>query len=190
MLTMSQSSEKVKKWRKTTKETLVKALGGKCIICGYCNCTEALDLHHLDPDKKEFGFGKIVANPTNWSNIVNEAKKCVLLCANHHREFHAGLVTLPEILPQFDEQFVTSKQLVKKASKTPCPMCGKMKFDFCITCSKKCAAKRTSKVNWNNIDLSELLQSNTYVQIAELLGVSDMAVRKRAKKLNLQWQVS
>lgn len=45
------------------------------------------------------------ASPKAWRSIVQELKKCVLICANCHRELHSGLVSLPEILPELDEAF-------------------------------------------------------------------------------------
>ena len=32
----------------------VKLLGGKCCICGYDKCIDALVFHHRDPSIKEF----------------------------------------------------------------------------------------------------------------------------------------
>jgi 5-methylcytosine-specific restriction endonuclease McrA len=54
---MSYSSEKVKKWRKNTKDRMVAAMGGCCQICGYSKSTNALEFHHIDPTVKEKGFG-------------------------------------------------------------------------------------------------------------------------------------
>jgi hypothetical protein len=183
---MSNGSEAVKRWRTSTKQTLVAALGGCCAVCGYNTCNEALDLHHLDPDKKEFSFGKIIAHPANWLKIVKEAKKCVLLCANHHREYHAGICSLPAVLPVFDARFEASKTIANLEKQTPCATCGKLKPESCITCSRVCAAKRSRKVNWDATDLASLLsQKIPFRTIAKQLGISDVAVRKRAIKLNL-----
>ena len=35
----------------------IKLLGGKCSICGYDRCIEALEFHHTNPDVKEFKLG-------------------------------------------------------------------------------------------------------------------------------------
>lgn len=47
-------SESVINWRKRTKIALVEYKGGKCCICGYNKCIEALEFHHLDPSQKDF----------------------------------------------------------------------------------------------------------------------------------------
>ena len=102
---VSKASEKVKRWRKASKVKIVKAMGGKCVICGYCKCNAALVLHHLNPDEKEIGLGAIRANPKNWVYIVKELRKCVLLCANCHGEVHDGLSFVPEDAVKFDERY-------------------------------------------------------------------------------------
>ena len=82
------SSEKVKKWRHETKKRIIESMGGKCQICGYNKCDSALDLHHINPEEKEISLASIRANPKSWSLIVAELRKCVLICANCHREEH------------------------------------------------------------------------------------------------------
>jgi len=180
---MSTRSEAVKRWRTNSKIRIVKAMGGKCVICGYDKCTDALDLHHLDPSKKEISFGGIRANPRAWSRIVKELRKCVVLCSNHHREIHNGIITMPEFYQKFDESFSEYK-FQPNETVTPCPICGKMKADSNITCSRSCAAKKSRKVDWDKIDLIALLkEGKTKIAIAETVGVSEAAVRKRIKKL-------
>lgn len=85
------NSKKVIEWRKRTKTRIVEAMGGKCSACGYSVCFDALELHHLIPEKKNFSMGQIRANPKAWKTIVEELKKCVMLCANCHREVEAGI---------------------------------------------------------------------------------------------------
>ena len=79
--------------RKTIRSKIVEYKGGKCLICGYNKCIESLDLHHRIAEDKEFGVSAQGLTRA-WSKVVAEADKCVLLCANCHREIHAG-VTQP-----------------------------------------------------------------------------------------------
>lgn len=45
-----------------------------------------LDFHHIDPSEKDY---TISDNPNiKFENLATEIEKCVLLCANCHREFH------------------------------------------------------------------------------------------------------
>lgn len=40
--------------RKNMKLQAVKLLGGKCSICGYSKCIDALEFHHKNPKEKDF----------------------------------------------------------------------------------------------------------------------------------------
>jgi hypothetical protein len=177
---MSKQSDAVKRWRKNTKRKLIEGFGGACACCGYDKCADALELHHLDPLEKEFGLGSIMANPKKWEALVDEAKKCVLLCSNCHREHHAGITELPEDIQRFDEALIKTKNKTDK-----CPVCGNQKSIQNVTCSKACAAKRANKVDWSVWDdkLIDMTKVMSKVAIAEKIGVSDTAVRKRIKKL-------
>lgn len=62
--------------------------GGKCQICSYDRSLAAFDFHHVDPLEKDFS---ISSRMTSWDVIRKELDKCVLLCANCHREVHDGL---------------------------------------------------------------------------------------------------
>ena len=68
------------------KAQIVKEMGGKCQDCGLIEDPRIYDLHHLDPNTKDYKIGQI----TTWSieRIRKEMKKCVLLCANCHRKRH------------------------------------------------------------------------------------------------------
>lgn len=79
--------EKVTKCRQNLKARLVKEFGGKCIKCGYNKSIKALEFHHRDPNTKIFG---ISTNKTtkSFAKLLEEAKKCDLICANCHRELH------------------------------------------------------------------------------------------------------
>lgn len=73
--------------RRAMKLQAIKELGGKCQICGYNKCPDALVFHHENPNEKEFGLVQD-GNCHNWKEYLNEAKKCKLLCANCHAEEH------------------------------------------------------------------------------------------------------
>lgn len=68
------------------KKQAIEYKGGKCELCGYSKCEGALEFHHSDPATKEFSLsaGKF----TSFSKFKKELDKCVLLCANCHREQH------------------------------------------------------------------------------------------------------
>lgn len=64
--------------------------GGCCQKCGYDKCRNALEFHHLDPSKKDFEISRKYNK--SWEAVKAEIAKCILVCANCHREIHAGLV--------------------------------------------------------------------------------------------------
>lgn len=84
----------VTKWRKNLKAKLISEFGGKCQICGYCKCQEALQFHHIDPTLKEFSIAQY-GNTRAYEKSREEAKKCILLCANCHAEVEADVSSLP-----------------------------------------------------------------------------------------------
>jgi hypothetical protein len=47
-------------------------------------------------DKREKEVSIIVGSAYGWSKIEKELSKCAVICANHHRMLHAGLLTLTE----------------------------------------------------------------------------------------------
>jgi len=66
------------------KNTCVQLLGGKCYECGYTECINALEFHHINPTTKCFEISG--SHARSWNMIETELKKCKLLCANCHRK--------------------------------------------------------------------------------------------------------
>ena len=83
----------VAKRRRKIKEMAVEYKGGKCQICGYNKYAGAFDLHHLDAKSKEFGIAD-KGYTRSWQKVKAELDKCILVCANCHREVEAGLVSV------------------------------------------------------------------------------------------------
>lgn len=177
------SSENVKRWRKNFKQKVVKAMGGRCCVCGYNRYIGNLTLHHIDPSQKERSISDFLSRPRKWEIVVDELKKCTMVCLNCHNELHAGITKLPENPPMFDSNSNIDEEM--RSEMDVCPVCGKPKSKQLITCSRSCAAKKKMVIAWDKIDLPKLLQTKAIVRIAEELGCSDMAVRKRMKKMGI-----
>lgn len=75
--------------RRSMKLQAIKLLGGKCSICGYNKCVDALEFHHKNPSAKEFKLGS--GNTMSWKEYKKEALKCILVCSNCHKEIHYKL---------------------------------------------------------------------------------------------------
>ena len=74
------------------RQKAIDYLGGKCQICDYNKHYGALEFHHLDPSIKDPKYGNL--RSWSWDRIVREIQKCVLLCANCHREVHAEVTSI------------------------------------------------------------------------------------------------
>jgi len=175
------SSNRVKEWRHRSKERMVESMGGKCQCCGYNACKEALAFHHIDPAHKELAFGSLRANPKTWEKVVEELKKCILVCHNCHSEIHAGVREVPKLFSKFDESFANYKQL--KTEYDDCPACGTSKPKSNKFCSLKCASTNRRKVDWDSINVIELLNKHGITELEKMLGVSNAAIYKQRNKL-------
>lgn len=62
--------------------------------CIYCKESRigCLDFHHINPKTKT----KPVARCISEKDLLIEASKCIILCANCHRLLHTGDIQLPE----------------------------------------------------------------------------------------------
>lgn len=77
----------VVKRRQKIKEMSVEYKGGSCQKCGYDKYIGALEFHHLDPNEKDFLISK-KGHCASWEKVKKELDKCILVCANCHREVH------------------------------------------------------------------------------------------------------
>lgn len=82
------NSEGVSNRRRRAIIQLKTEFGSRCKSCGYSSCLEALEFHHLDPSFKEHKLSDGITK--SIARMREEASKCVLLCANCHREVHSG----------------------------------------------------------------------------------------------------
>jgi hypothetical protein len=82
--------------RDKLKRLLVGHFGGKCLGCGYNRTHKALEFHHVDPTRKEFGLAQQGLS-RSWERCVREAEKCVLVCSNCHKEIEAGIRPCPQL---------------------------------------------------------------------------------------------
>lgn len=71
---------------KNLKIELIKILGNKCQTCGYNKCIAALEFHHKEEGKIRH-VAHIIENSSK-QKALKEIEKCILLCANCHRELH------------------------------------------------------------------------------------------------------
>ena len=156
----------------------VELLGGKCSICGYNKCLDALEFHHLDPSKKEFAFNKM--RLISWPRMIKELKKCILLCANCHRETHYQEKTYGN----------SESNKLQKIELKPTGTCLTCKVDVYGTkyCSYKCAQLGRRKVKRPTKDvLKQELSKYSMEALGRKYNVSGKAIRKWAEQYELEF---
>lgn len=97
----------VRKWKPTCKDcesqerkegfdTILLEHFGKlcCQVCGYDKHKRVLECHHLVSEDKEYTIATMRTSRRSPDILKKELSKCVLLCANCHREAHLGLLDL------------------------------------------------------------------------------------------------
>src|SRR6266545_501265 len=80
-------------YRRRLKVRAVEYMGGRCYECDVSGPAAIFDFHHIDASDKRFGIGQD-GIPRKWERVASELEKCVMLCANCHREVHAGVRTV------------------------------------------------------------------------------------------------
>lgn len=92
-------AERNYKRRLERHQRLRKEFGNACVICGYDRCQRALEFHHLDKTTKKFNISE--CKMLRWETLLEEAKKCILVCANCHRELECGLIEFQEVVAEW-----------------------------------------------------------------------------------------
>ncbi len=72
--------------RHAMKKEIVSLMGGGCSRCGYNKCISALEFHH-EGEEKDRCLTDMIKNCSK-QKVLKEIEKCILLCANCHREVH------------------------------------------------------------------------------------------------------
>ena len=75
----------LEKWLKGYKSRL------QCELCGE-NEPCCLAFHHIDSNEKEIEVSKAPNRGWSIERMLEEIKKCQVLCFNCHRKLHAGVV--------------------------------------------------------------------------------------------------
>jgi hypothetical protein len=172
----------VKMWRKEIKSILIDILGGKCNICGYDRCIEALDFHHIYPDKKQSSISNYIISGS-IDDCLMEIEKCLVLCSNCHRELHANIITCPpQTLNKEKLQIQINKRKIKEKNK--CCDCGTIIYDQSNRCLG-CSDIKRRKFNPSKDELIKLLEVESYANISKIYNVSFAAIVKRCKKYGI-----
>lgn len=94
------NKERIRTNRKRNKDrckSVMKNLKSSgCIVCGECDIA-CIDFHHLRDKVIEVGT---IFKHGSMKKALEEAEKCVTLCANCHRKLHFYNLTLEDLMRQ------------------------------------------------------------------------------------------
>lgn len=172
--------EYVKNSRHNLKRRLLYSMGNQCAICGYNKCSSALEFHHLNPTDKDFTLGTN-ANIA-FEKALKEVQKCILVCANCHREIHEGLIDSNNLISSYDEnkaqEMLQEIEDIKTKKLHYCKKCGKIissKAQYCrdCFCQQQRVVERPSRE-----ELKDMIRTLPFTHIANNYNITDNSVRK------------
>ena len=179
------NSQNVIAFRQRRKINLIKVAGDKCCLCNYNHCIGALEFHHIDPSQKSYGLAAN-GNCHDLEKDLAEIKKCILVCANCHREIHEGYYTQEELwLKQiYNEEIANELRQKKEAISTKtrffCKQCGNEIAHNITGLCKVCIleARRVVKQRPSRAELKKLIRMYPFTEIGRMYNISDNAIRK------------
>ena len=115
MLSKKQMVIYVSERRRQIKQLVIEAFDSKCCVCNYNKFPGALEFHHINPEEKEFKISRMLTR--SFKETVKELKKCILVCANCHREIHSGITQIPADAKKLSDNFEITKEKIKEITK-------------------------------------------------------------------------
>lgn len=186
---MSSDVQAVTDFRKRRKENLVRVFGSCCSLCGYNKCIGALEFHHINPSNKKY---QLSGNCHKIEEDIEEAKKCLLVCSNCHKEIH--MTSLYEEVDLWSYQTYNddyaselTQKNKKEKEKKKCSGCGVeigrfTKTGLCPSCFqlKRRIFKRPARE-----ELKKMIRELPFTKIAEKYNCTDNTIRKWCDRENL-----
>lgn len=184
-------SQKVRDYRRRRKENLIKVCGSKCNLCGYNKTNSALEFHHINPLEKEYAIASC-GTCHDLEKDLQEISKCILVCANCHREIHDNLFSQEELVEKriFNEDIANELRKEKEKKTYFCKHCGKAigqnKTGLCNECYLK--MRWEEKKYPDREELKSLIRNFPFTEIGKMYKVTDNAVKKWCRKFNLPFR--
>lgn len=150
--------------------------GGACEICGYCKNIAALEFHHINPEEKKFNVDMRKFSNMNLEKLEAELEKCILVCANCHRELHNKNLTMenvPILLENVDKTTFSNR------GGQICPTCGKRfkKSKGKIYCSKECRMKAKNYPTKQEV-LDKYQELHSWQKVADFYNITRRIVQR------------
>lgn len=156
---------------------LIKIKGGCCELCGYTKNVAALDFHHKDPSMKSFRLDIRHLSNRSMKDILEEASKCSLLCANCHREVHNPDLIMDRVLGLVFTKDSTKPKL-KSKNKPKCIDCQKEINYTYVRCNKCSCIHLRQKPRPDTDTLKSILKELGYKNTALKFDVSTTTIRR------------
>lgn len=80
----------------TKKKLILDAKSKPCECCNNFYHHSAMHFHHRNPSTKIAAISELQKR-SSINMLIDEMRKCALLCANCHAEVHAGVREVPEM---------------------------------------------------------------------------------------------
>ena len=168
------SSQATSDYRRRRKLNLIKVCGNKCNLCGYDKTVAALEFHHINPEEKDYN---IAAKGTchQLETDLKEVQKCILVCANCHREIHENMHEQSELLNQkvyleeIANQLINERDSLQQLTHYYCKTCGKEITRGATYCSE--CVKETRKIIQNRPsreELKALIRTTPFTHIGKM----------------------
>lgn len=150
--------------------------GGACEICGYCKNIAALEFHHKNPEEKEFNIDMRKFSNMTLEKLEAELEKCILVCANCHRELHNKSLTMENILNLLEN---VDKTTFSNRGRQICPVCGKRfkKSKGKIYCSKECRMKAKNYPTKQEI-FDKYQELHSWQKVADFYNITRRIVQR------------
>lgn len=174
---MSKKSDQVKEWRRRTKKRLIKAFDNECCVCKGNFDPVIYDFHHVNEEKESKISDISRASIRSWGKIVNEVRKCVMVCSNCHRLIHAGIKQVPHDAKRFNEKYTCYDPIVYPKIKTKS---GKKVYYLLIQKYTEKSKRLINKKPPRNL-LKTLLKKNSITSLSHIFDVSRTTIRRWAK---------
>ena len=170
------------------KLELIELKGGKCEKCGYDKNIAALEFHHINPSEKLFQIDSRHLSNTHIDKLKTEVDKCILLCANCHREIHNEQFekeNIPLLLEEYNK-VSTISVLAPKVQESVCPVCGALfrSSRNKTFCSKECRYQFEKYPTYEEIT-SKYEELKSWDKVAAFYGITrkiTQGIRKRHNK--------
>lgn len=190
--------EAVQKRRDLLKFKAVEYKGGKCEICGYDRNYSALEFHHLDPTQKDFGIAAD-GYSKSWEHTKEELDKCILVCANCHRELHNPTWTKENLQTRLDSykkreilEIPSKEELQEKINSNKTQKEIAEEYNISVSTLKRWyhqyGLKKEKSIYLDKTQVENDLKNYSVPQLAKIYGISHKRLYKFCTQYNIDYR--